>query len=158
MKYLPLLLAKKPACYALPCHVNLDEISPIAQQQTYKHCDYSNRFHATCSLSDLKVSASSCVFSVTLTDRCEFLWADRHCDETQSGPVYWCSHNLNTLRGLMSILTRLSLWPHFLLLGDSDGAVRMLMHLGNVAHMCVLFACGKKKKKTKSKEGCVCVS
>lgn len=55
--------------------------------------------------------------------------------ENQSGLAYWCSYNLDTLQGLMSILTRLSLWPHFLLLGDGYGAVCMLMHLGNMAHM-----------------------
>lgn len=121
-------------------------------------------FHVWCSLSDLKISASSCVFSVSLTNRCMFLCSDRQCigfTETLSSLAYWCSYNLDTLQGLMSILTWLLLWPHFLLLRDIDGAVHMLMHLGNVLHtvcVCCLNVREKNKIRKQQRERvCLCV-
>lgn len=128
----------------------------------HKHCYPYRIFHVGFSPSNLKMSVSRSVLLLawrTAVCFCGLIDNVMAATETQSGLAYWCSYNLDTLQGLMSILTWLSLWPHFLLLGDSDGAVCMLMHLGNMPHMCALFACEKKNgRKTMRMGVSVCLN
>lgn len=131
--------------------------SSFSIQALHSSCLFPNSFML---LWALKVSASSRVFTVGLTNRCEFLWSDRHCDE--SDLLYWCSYNVDTLQGLMNILTRLSLWPHFLLPG---GTAVPLSACWCVLGMCVCvwsFACERKREKTRQENRerervCLCV-
>lgn len=121
--------------------------SSLSIQALHSSCLFPNSFML---LWALKVSASSRVFTVGLTNRCEFLWSDRHCDE--SDLLYWCSYNVDTLQGLMNILTRLSLWPHFLLLG---GTAVPLSACWCVLGMCVCvwsFACERKREKNETRK------
>jgi len=109
------------------------------------------------SLSDLQMSASSRVsLSVwqTAVSFCGLI--DIVMAALRPSQAYWCSYNPHTLQGLMSILTQLSLWPHFLLLRDSKEAV--CTHLGNVLHMCVLFACERKTQARKGLSLCLNVA
>lgn len=115
MKRLSLLPAKSLSCLlclAMPCQPQRNQYWVIAWFYA------ASLMFLFFSLSGLKNVDIKLCFSVSLTDCCEFLWA---------GLAYWCSYNLDTLQELMSILTRLSLWPHFLLLGggNGDGAVRI---------------------------------
>lgn len=86
-------------------------------------------------------------FTCLLPPSCCFLWISSQCwcvgllwgsvMQTQPALAYRYSHNLDTLQGLMSILTQLLLWPHFLLLRDGSRAVSMLMCLLMCVCACV---------------------
>lgn len=125
----------KPVLPAMPCHaVSILKMSVRLHNENQimifvimsaNHCIHPDRpflLLLCCCLFCTEWSENANIkprFPVSLTDCCELLCSDT---STQSGLPYWCSYNLDTLQGLMSILTRLLLWPHFLLLGDGDGS------------------------------------
>lgn len=125
----------KPVLPAMPCHaVSILKMSVRLHNENQimifvimsaNHCIHPDSAKKTTTQKKQKRSEWSenanikPRFPVSLTDCCELLCSDT---STQSGLPYWCSYNLDTLQGLMSILTRLLLWPHFLLLGDGDGS------------------------------------